>query len=214
MGSDMKAHIVAIALGALVLGSGPCVAQSGPGEGPIKPGSTRVTTRAPEPEKWDAQRSANGAQRIFRCKPLACADAQTVSFRFSKNPTRTPDPEALEKFAKIDLPKSIRAAGAAREVLSDGTEKIETLVSKSATLKGYPSVVNESKFSRGQASSYIQTAIIFAGSLLIRVQSTSPNQELAHKALEEFVEIMRIEEGPPAPPPQNPRPPRLGTQDL
>ena len=55
---------------------------------------------------------------------------QTVSFIFSKSPTRHPDPEALEKFAKVDLPKSIRAAGAAREVLSDGAEKIETLVSK------------------------------------------------------------------------------------
>jgi hypothetical protein len=170
-----------------------------------------VTTRAPEPDKWDAQRSANGAQRVFKCKPLACADAQTVSFLFSKSPTKNPNPEALEKFAKVDLPKSIRAANAAREILSDGAEKIETLMSKTATLKGYPSVVNESKFTRGQTSSFIEIAIIFAGPIMIRVQSSSPNQELALKALDQFVEAMQIEEGPAQ---ETPRPSRSGTQSL
>ena len=202
----MKVHLVATALCALVLAPGLSFAQTGGDDGskPAKPGSMRVTTRAPEPDKWNAQRSANGSQRIFKCKPLACADPQTVSFVFSKSPTRTPNPEALEKFAKIDLPKSIRAAGAAREVLSDGTEKIETLTSKTATLKGYPSVINESKISRGQATAFIQTAIIFAGPVMIRIQSSSPSQDLAQKALDQFVEVMQIEEGPPAPPPSRP----------
>jgi hypothetical protein len=211
----MKALIVAIAL-ALMLASGSSVAQTG-GDAtpkPVGPGTVRITTKAPEPDKWDAQKNANGTRRVFKCKPLACSSPQTVSFIFSKSPAKTPNPEALEKFAKIDLPKSIRAAGAAREVLSDGTEKIETLSSKTATLKGYPSVVNESKFSRGETSSYIQTAIIFAGPVMIRVQSSSPSQELALKALDQFVEIMRIEEGPPAPPePSNSRT-RPKTQDL
>ena len=70
--------------------------------------------------------------------------------RIPEKPDLHPDPKALEKFAKDDLPKSIRAAGAAREVMSDGTDKIETLASETATLKGYPSVVNESKISRGK----------------------------------------------------------------
>ena len=82
-------------------------------------------------------------------------------------------------------------------------------MSKTATLKGYPSVINESKLSRGQASSFIQTAIIFAGPIMIRIQSSSPSQELAQKALDQFVEVMQIEEGPPAPPP-----PRPGIQSL
>ncbi len=112
----------------------------------------RITTKAPEPDKWNAQRNANGTQRVYKCKPLACSDPQTVSFIFSKSPTRNPNPEALEKFAKVDLPKSIRAAAAAREVLSDGTEKIETLTSDTATLKGYPSVLNESRLTRGKTN--------------------------------------------------------------
>ena len=208
----MKAHLIAI-LCALVLAPGPSVAQSGhDGDKPVKPGSIRVTTRAPEPDKWNVQRSANGTKRIFRCKPLACAASQTVSFVFSKSPTETPNPEALEKFAEIDLPKSIRAAGAAREIMSDGAEKIETLTSKTATLKGYPSVVNETKITRSQTSSFVQIAIIFAGPVMIRIQSSSPNQQLAQKALDQFVEVMQIEKGPPAPPPA--KRPRPGTQDL
>ena len=144
------------------------------------------------------QRNANGTQRIFKCKPLACSEPQTVTFTFSKSPTRHPDPKALEKFAKEDLPKSIRAASAAREVLTDGAEKIETLMSQTTTLKSYPSVVNESKISRGKSDAYIQIAIMFAGPVMIRVQSSSPDRELAKKALNEFIEIMEIEEGPPA----------------
>ena len=205
--------LVATVLCALVLAPGLSLAQSAhDGAKPVKPGSIRVTTRAPEPDKWNAQRSANGTKRVFQCKPLACAASQTVSFVFSKSPTGTPNPEALEKFAKIDLPKSIRAASAAREVMSDGAEKVETLASKTATLKGYPSVINESKVTRGQTSSFVQIAIIFAGPVMIRIQSSSPNQQLAQKALDQFVELMQIEEGPPAPPRDKRSPP--GTQSL
>ncbi len=205
--------LVATVLCALVLAPSPLLAQTDhDGAKPVKPGSIRVTTRAPEPEKWNAQRSSNGTKRVFQCKPLACAASQTVSFVFSKNQTGTPNPEALEKFAKIDLPKSIRAAGAAREIMSDGAEKIETLASKTATLKGYPAVVNETKITRSQGSSFVQIAIIFAGPVMIRIQSSSPNQQLAQKTLDQFVEVMQIEEGPPAPPPA--KRPRPGTQDL
>jgi hypothetical protein len=177
-------------------------AQTAPKLAPLKPGDVRVSTSIPEPDKWDAPRSANPMQRLFKCKPLACPSPQSVLFTFSKSPTRHPDPQALEKFANVDLPKSIRAAAAAREVMSDGAEKIETLSSKTATMKGYPAVVNESRLSRGASSpTYAQTAIIFAGPIMIRVQSLSPNEELARKALAPFSEAMRIEEGPPLPPP-------------
>jgi hypothetical protein len=172
---------------------------------PVKPGALRVTTRAPDPDKWDGQRSANGLQRFFKCKPLACSDQETVSFTFMKSPTRHPDPQALEKFAQIELPKSIRAANAAREVLSDGKQKIETLTSKTATLKNYPAVLNETKLSQGKVAIYLTTAIIFAGPAMIRVQSTSQNRDLAQKSLNEFVQVMRIEEGS-TPQPGSPMP--------
>ncbi len=184
---------------------------------PLKPGGVRITTRAPEPDKWDGRRSANGAQRIFKCKPLACSDAETVTIVFLKSPTRHPDPRALDKLAKVDLPKSIRAADAAREILTDGAEKIDTLSSKTSTLKTYPAVVNESRFTRANLAIYVDTAIIFAGPVMIRVQSASQNRDLAQKTLNDFIDVMKIEEGPPLPPgapePGNPMPATSGQQE-
>jgi hypothetical protein len=193
------------------------IAQDDPSQ-PIKPGAVRVTTRSPDTDKWDnGTKSANGTQRTFKCKPLACPAAETVVFTFLKSPTRHPDPQALEKFANVDLPKSMRAMDAVREVMTDGAEKIETLSSKTATLKNYPAVLNETKFSRGSVSTYVELAIIFAGPMMIRVQSASPDQDLAQKSLNQFVEAMVIQEGPPvsttpvplppASPPAAPTPP-------
>jgi hypothetical protein len=198
----MKKHIVAVALCAFVFVPAVALAQTAGDDAskPLKPGGVRVTTRAPDADKWDGQKSANGMQRVFKCKPLACADAEIVTIIFSKSPTRHPDPEALEKLAKTDLPKSLHAADAAREVLADGDAKLETLSSKTATLKGYPAVVNETRLSQGKMSIYLNTAIIFAGPLMIRLQSSSKNRALAQKSLNEFVEAMKIEEGPPGSP--------------
>ena len=167
---------------------------------PVKPGAVRVTTKAPEPDKWLGQRSANGMVRSFKCKELACPDATTVTISFAKSPTRHPDPQALEKFAKVDLPKSIRALDASREILSDGLEKVETVSSETATLKGYPAVVAENKFTRGKTATYLDVAIVFAGPLMIRLNSISQNRDFAKKTLDQFVEVMNIEEGPPLPP--------------
>ena len=120
----MRPHVVAAALNCLIglrRGS-PRVRHSGP----VKPGSGRAPTKAPETDKWDAQR----AGRIEACSNasrLACPDAQAVTFTFMKSPTSTIDPKALEKFATVDLPKSMRAASAARAVLSDNQEEVETL---------------------------------------------------------------------------------------
>jgi hypothetical protein len=212
----MKHIVFVMTLSVLVLAAGRGEAQTGGnGAKPLRPGSVRITTRAPEADKWIATKSANGAKRTFKCKPLACAEPQIVSFTFSKSPTRKPDPKALEKFAKVDLPKSIRAASAAREVYSDGAEKIEILASETAKLKNYPAVLSESKISRGKKSSYLEIAIIFAGPVMIRVHSSSTSQKLAKGALAEFIETMRIEEGPALDPqPRKPGQPSGATRSL
>jgi len=210
----MKAPIFATALCALTLVPGALLAQAGDEHavGPVKPGAVRITTRAPDTDRWIGSRSANGAQRVFKCKPLACSDAEVVTFVFAKSPTRHPDPKALEKFAKVDLPKSIRALDAAREILTDGAEHVETMSSKTSTLKNYPSVVNETKFTRGKTSAYAEIAIIFAGPAMVRVTSVSQNRELAQKTLNQFIEVMRIEEGPPPGAPSKTSP--SGAQEL
>jgi hypothetical protein len=183
--------------------SGPGTANSPNGANPVpplKPGGVRIITQAPEPEKWDGQKSANGMERLFKCKALACSDSETVAIGFSRSPTRHPDPQALDKLAKVDLPKSIRAAHAAHEAPTNGVDNVDTLSSKSAVLKAYPAVINESKFTRAELVTYIDTALIFAGPVMIRVESASQNRDLAQKSLNDFVEVMKIEEGPPPPP--------------
>jgi hypothetical protein len=190
--------VIAMFLGAISFaGSASAQAAVDDPTAPIKPGAVRVTTKAPEADKWTAQRSANGTVRLFKCKQLACPDATTVTIMFSKSPTRHPDPKALEKLAKVDLPKSVRALDAAREILTDGAEKVETMSSKTATLKGYPAVVSENKFSKGKAATYLDIAIVFAGPMMIRLNSVSQDREFAKKTLDQFVEVMNIEEGPP-----------------
>ena len=79
--------------------------------------------------------------------------------------------------------------------------------------------MNESRFTQAKKAVFIDTALIFAGPVLIRLQSASQNRDLAQKTLNEFVDVMKIEEGPPlapgAPEPANPIPATSGkTEEL
>jgi hypothetical protein len=211
--ATMKTSMIAIPVAAMGLCAGllamPAFAQTAVDDptAPVKPGAVRVTTKAPEPDKWTSQRSANGTVRLFKCKQLACPDVTTVTIMFSNSPTRHPDPKALEKFAKVDLPKSMRALDAARGILTDGAEKVETMGSKTTTLKGYPAVVAENKFSKGKTATYLDIAIVFAGPMMIRFSSVSQDRDFAKKTLDQFVEVMNIEEGPPVDTSPTPAPP-------
>jgi hypothetical protein len=211
----MMVRLIAAVLCALIALPGQGWSQDGGDDGKaFRSDKLHVTIRAPEPEKWVSGRSRDGTRRIFKCKPLACPEAQTVVFSFRKSPVRNPDPKALERFAKVDLPKSTRALGAAREVMTNGAEKIETLRSDPAKLKGYPAVLNETKLSRGTTDIYLEIAIIFAGPVMIRVQAFSKAQELAQNTLQQFVEAMKIEKRPSAPAAPKPGAPGGATRSL
>jgi len=210
MGKLIEAAALLAIASAFFSSSSAARAQPAAEPAPLKPGALRLTTRVPELDKWTAQTDPKTGRRVFNCKPLACPASARVIIYTSPSPTRKPDPQALEKFAKVDLPKMIRANNAAREILTDGAEKTETLVSKTATLKGYSAVVNETKFSRGKTFVYIGHTIIFAGPAMINVQSLSPDRALAKKNASDFIEVMVIEEGPPLPPPSPPAPPGQG----
>jgi hypothetical protein len=184
--------------------SGPVAAQTAD-KAPPKPGTTfQLRAKAPEPDKWIARRDGNNPRTHYDCKPLACADKVRVTISAGKSPTRNPDPQALEKLAKVDLPKAARAAHAAREIMSDGAESIETVVSETTKLHGFPAVVNETKYSKPNATTYRGTAIIFAGPAMIRVEATSPNQALMKKSLDEFIRVMEFDQNAPAPAPKKP----------
>jgi hypothetical protein len=194
-GKILRTCILASAICGLCLAPTFAGAQSGKRIGPVPPGGVRIITRVPETGKWDASSGANGT-RVFLCKALACPDREIVTITISKTLARHPDPKALEKYAKIDLPKQQRAAAAAAQVLSDDKITYETIASKTAKLKGYPAIINESKIVTAKATTYLHVAIIFSGPVMVRVSSRSVNRELARKSLHEFVEAMAIVEGP------------------
>jgi hypothetical protein len=68
-------------------------------------------------------------------------------------------------------------------------------------------VFNETKITRGKAETFYHTDIIFAGPVMIRVESASPNRDLAGRALRDFVGVMQIIEGPAPARPGLPGPP-------
>jgi hypothetical protein len=174
---------------------------------PIKPGGVRVTTRVPEPGNWVSQTTKDG-KSLLTCRPLACAAASSVVVSTMPTPARKPDPQALEKFAKIQVPKFLQATDAAQSAFSGVESKLEVLGSKVATNKGYPSVVSESRKTQGTTVVFISSAMIFAGPAMITVASVSPDRAVAQKSLNLVLGAMSIQEGPPlstdAPPPASP----------
>jgi len=160
---------------------------------PISPGGVRITSRNPLPGNWVCQGTA------CTCKPLACAASSRVSYSTAPTPARNPNPTALEKFAKVDMPKRILAANAAQGVLTDGKVKIAMLVSKVAAHLGYPSVLSETKIYTEKSTIFMTQATIFAGPALLTVNSISPDRAVAMQSLKEFLGAMTIEEGPPLP---------------
>jgi hypothetical protein len=194
----------AFVLAALLAFAGPVAAQTTE-KAPANPGTTfQFRVKSPEPDKWIAKRDGSNPRTHYDCKPLACADKVRVTISAGKSPTRNPDPQALEKLAKVDLPKAARAANAAREIMSDGAESVETVVSETTKLHGFPAVVNETKYAKPNATTYRGTVIIFAGPAMIRVESTSPDQQLMKKSLDDFIRVMEFDQNAPAPAPKKP----------
>ena len=209
--------IVALALCAAVLPPRALAQAAGEQDhAPPKSVTIRIVTNAPDPKKWNVGKTADGTKRVFSCKPLACAAPEAVVFTFQKGQMTPPTPEWLEKYATVELPKIIRAASASRAVMTGQSEKIETLFSKTATLKDYPSALNETKITHGLEVVYVELAIVFAGPIVVRIESKSSSRDLAKNSLQGFVQELQIVETPGLPPgtavPAKPRAPK--TQEL
>lgn len=170
---------------------------------PISPGGVRITVRNPLQGNWICQGNA------CTCKQLACAAPSRVSYTSAPTPARNPNQQALEKFAKVDMPKRIMAANAAQSILSDGKVRIEMLSSKVVKHLGYSSVLCETKIISDKVTGYITSAAIFIGPVLVTVQSVSTDRGVAMQSLNDYIRVMSVEEGPrlpnaPAPPVQQP----------
>lgn len=183
---------------------------------PAPRGGVQITSRAPEPDKWVAKTDTKTGNRVFVCKPLACPDAARVTILNLRSPTRNPDPQALEKFAKVDFPKSLQKNNPAGEGATPEAQaaarSVETLASGTARLKGFPSVSNESQVTTGDKVVFLSVAIIFAGPAMIQVSSISPDRALAQKSLNQFVDAMEIKDAPASAAPPQPALPRPSTK--
>lgn len=157
------------------------------------PGTTRVTIRNPDPAKWAG--SSNLFSRStgeYVCRPLACPDSAKVTATISNSPTRSPDPQALAKLAS-KIPESVEQANA--NAAASG-RKLERVSSGTATLRGYPAIVQELRVVGDKGSAYLSKATMFVKSAMVSISSFSPSQELARRNRELFIKAMDVEDTP------------------
>lgn len=173
---------------------------------PITPGGARITVRNPLQGNWICKGTS------CQCKPLACAAESVVRYTTAPTPARRPNQQALEKFAAVEIPKRFEAMNAATSIMSDGKRKVEMLASAVSKYLGYSAVLSEARVSTEATNAtktvFITTAYIFAGPVLLSVQSISPDRTVAMDSLNTFINAMTVEEGPPGPAPRPGAPPR------
>jgi hypothetical protein len=162
---------------------------------PEKPG-TRIAIRNPNNAKWMAvqqtgqPKSANAL--LWLCRPLACASGQAaVAAQSSPSPTRHPDRKALEKAASL-LAVQTRAQDMMMEAASEGDERISPLSSRVVDVRGYPTIIAESKRTNHGKASFIMRGELFIGLFRVRLVSTSADRAEAKRHFDEFVAAMDI----------------------
>ena len=160
---------------------------------PIPPGGVRRLTRTPV--DWELA-TQNVGMAAFRCKPLACAEPEVVVFRNRPPLARHPDPEALQHFALVDVPKNFLADDAKQNVLSDGKRHQEFLRSQVGTALDRPAVFIDAKRVVDGKVAFVAYDEIFAGPILLQIASTASTLEQAHANLEKFLAATTLTDGP------------------
>ena len=171
-----------------------CQTARGPG---ASANGTAIKIANADPTKWEGRRVPSMNATVWTCRPLACADRAVVAVQTARSPTRNPDPKALEKLAKM-LPAQTKAQNVVLEIASDGNESIETLSSKVTRLRDYPAILTESKRSGRGKPTYTVTGHIFAGLVHIKLMSQSVDRVAAKRHFEDFVDVINIDDHPPA----------------
>jgi hypothetical protein len=180
-----------------------------PPQTPVKPGGIRITQRPPDATNWIVTR-VNPNKVTYTCRPLACAAHTIVNVTTAPTAVRNINAAALERFAKVDFPKQLKAMNAAAAVLAGNGATIETLVAKPATILGRSAVVNESKYTSGRKVVFISTTLLFAGPVMLTVQSLSGDRAAAVQYLNDTIAQLKLEDGPPAKPAPVPGRPQDG----
>lgn len=161
------------------------------------PGSTRVMIRNPDVAKWAGSRNFfSTSSSEFICRPLACPAASKVTARISASPTRSPDRQALAKYASQTIPAAVEQANLnAASSLAPG-RKIERLSSTVTEMRGYPAISQEMRFVGGKEPVYMSKMTMFVKSALVNIASFSPSRETARRNRDLFAGAMQVEDIP------------------
>jgi len=167
--------------------------------GPEHPG-TRVRYKSPDPQKWIGNQAFGDRRATFRCRPLACPELSIVSVRTGPSPTRSPDPQALQKFAQESAQLEMTKAGEASAEGGNRVRDLSLLSTRVANVKNFPTVHWEYQgISSDNKTVYIVRKMVFAGNSVIDVISSSLGLEVARRNSADFVAVLEIEDfAPPA----------------
>jgi len=161
------------------------------------PGSTRVLVRNPDVGKWAGSRNfLSNSSGEYVCRPLACPAPSKVTVRISNSPTRSPDRQALAKYASQTIPAAVEQANLnAASSLAPG-RKIERLSSTATEMRGFPAISQEMRFVGGKEPVYMSKITMFVKSALVDIASFSPSRETARRNRDLFAGAMQVEDIP------------------
>jgi hypothetical protein len=173
----------------LLLVAQPAVAQT--------PGTTRVLIRNPDVGKWAGTRNfLSNSSGQFICRPLACPAPSKVTTRISNSPTRSPDRQALAKYASQTIPAAVDLANQnAASSMAPG-RKIERLSSTATQMRGFPAIAQEMRFVGGKEPVYMSKVTMFVKSALVDIASFSSSRETARRNRDLFAGAMQVEDVP------------------
>ena len=168
---------------------------------PPAAGEVKFTLRNPNPEQWTPQieqGARDGTVRTgYTCKVLICPEPASVVVTRNVVRGARPDKTALEKIAKVNIPKMNEARNLELQVRSDNKAKFETLSSNTTKFGVFDSILSETKLTVAGRSRFASVATILAGRMIVIIRAEAGDRVTARKAVDAFAQSFTIEEGPP-----------------
>ena len=159
------------------------------------PGSTRILVRNPT---WQVGRQPQFLEQQLRGirVPSAGMSRPLQSDVDLNSPTRSPDRQALAKYASQTIPAAVERANLnAAPSLAPG-RKIERLSFTATEIRGYPAIAQEMRFVGGKEPVYMSKVTMFVKSALVNITSFSPSRETARRNRDLFAGAMQVEDIP------------------
>ncbi|MBW0003713.1 MAG: hypothetical protein JO216_09500 [Hyphomicrobiales bacterium] len=156
--------------------------------------ATVVRTSSPDPAKWVYQKINERDQ--WRCRPLSCPDNSVVTVTITKSPTPRPDPVALDRYVKIEIPKANEKFNATLPN-PQGVREAKLVSSAVEKVHGYYAIRSIFDMMNDKGSFEAVALTIFAGGSLVKFDSAATTLPTARKNLDDFVSAMQIEGRPP-----------------